>query len=192
MVIRKTFKSECAHIVRGAYTHLCKCNFHGHSYVYELFLKSDTLDNAGMVTDFTFVKKYFKSLFDSFDHASVLLTSEKPEILNCFKNNFERVIISKWNSTAELQSMFFTYIGCKIIDYLTENRLWENGETGVTIDSVIVHETQSGYAKTTMHDITMVSLEKRKIFNDIEFSNGIQKEWTPEFKKFWEWLKENN
>lgn len=183
MIIRKLFKAETAHIVRKAYTNRCDQNIHGHSYKYELFLESNNLDNAGMVTDFTFVKKYFNSLFDSFDHTTVLWSKEKEEIKEFFKNNFARVIVADWNSTAELQSMFFTYICHKIITYINEKGLWTNNEKNVSINSVIVHETEGGYAKCNRSELPVNSNELFKV----EFSEGIMKDWTPEFKEFWNW-----
>ena len=219
MIIRKSFKAETAHIVRGAFSSRCDKNIHGHSYLYELELltKNTThLDNAGMITDFSFIKKYFNPLFDSFDHASILMKSEKEEIKNCFKNNFERVIIAKWNSTAELQSLFFACISKFLIRYLDENDLWENGEKNVEFGAVTVHETVSGYAKSTTCDVYIdvdinnnVLVDDLGYFNnennnwileqikfqrscmlDVEFSEGIMKDWTPEFKKFWHWVQQ--
>lgn len=186
MIIRKIFKAETAHIVRGAQSCRCHQGPHGHSYKYELFLKSNTLDNAGMVTDFTFIKRYFNPLFDSFDHSMVLWFADEPEIKKFFKDNFERVIIADWNSTAELQSKFFYYISSKIIEYLNEKNLWTNGEQGVTVDSVIVHETETGYAKADKSDI-IIDTKLWKPGNT-DFSEGIKKDWTSEFKEFWEWL----
>lgn len=197
MLIRRIFKAETAHIVRGAYSTKCDKNLHGHSYLYELFLKSTDLDNAGMVTDFTFVKKYFNSLFDSFDHASILMTSEKEEIKDCFLKNFERVVIADWNSTAELQSRFFTTISYFIIKYLNENKLWENGEQDVKVKSVRVHETKTGYAECVIGDLAGfddtfapvdIKLSYIKLAQSTKFSEGIQKDWTSEFKKFWDWF----
>lgn len=198
MIIRKTFKAETAHIVRGAYSTKCDKNLHGHSYLYELFLSSTDLDNAGMVTDFTFVKKYFNPLFDSFDHASILMTSEKEEIKDCFLKNFERVVIADWNSTAELQSRFFTTISYFIIKYLNENNLWENGEQDVKVKSVRVHETKTGYAECIIDDLAVIDdtftpIDVKspyiKLAQSTKFSEGIQKDWSPEFKKFWDWLQ---
>lgn len=197
MIIRKTFKAETAHIVRGAYSTKCDKNLHGHSYLYELFLSATELDNAGMVTDFTFVKKYFNPLFDSFDHASILMTSEKEEIKDCFLKNFERVVIADWNSTAELQSRFFTTISYFIIKYLNENNLWENGEQDVKVKSVRVHETKTGYAECIIDDLAVIDdtftpIDVKspyiKLAQSTKFSEGIQKDWSPEFKKFWDWF----
>jgi len=196
MLIRRIFKAETAHIVRNAYTERCKNNIHGHSYEYELFLKSTDLDNAGMVTDFTFVKKYFNPLFDSFDHASILMTNEKEEIKDCFLKNFERVVIADWNSTAELQSRFFTIISYYIIVYLNTYKLWENGERNVRVKSVRVHETKTGYAECTADDVVGLDDSEPvditstciKLAQSTKFSEGIQKDWSPEFKKFWDWF----
>lgn len=197
MIIRRIFKAETAHIVRNAYTEKCRSSVHGHSYEYELFLSATELDNAGMVTDFTFVKRYFNSLFDSFDHASILMTSEKEEIKDCFLKNFERVVIADWNSTAELQSRFFTTISYFIIKYLNENKLWENGEQDVKVKSVRVHETKTGYAECVMGDLAGfddmfapidVKSSYIKLAQSTKFSEGIQKDWSPEFKKFWDWF----
>lgn len=197
MIIRKTFKAETAHIVRGAYSTKCDKNLHGHSYLYELFLNATDLDNAGMVTDFTFVKKYFNSLFDSFDHTSILMTSEKEEIKEWFLKNFERVVIADWNSTAELQSRFFATISYFIIKYLNENKLWENGEQDVKVKSVRVHETKTGYAECTIDELsglddTFTPIDVKssylKLAQSTKFSEGIQKDWSSEFKKFWDWF----
>lgn len=197
MIIRRIFKAETAHIVRNAYTDRCRSSVHGHSYEYELFLSATELDNAGMVTDFTFVKKYFNPLFDSFDHASILMTSEKEEIKDCFLKNFERVVIADWNSTAELQSRFFTIISYYIIAYLNTYKLWENGERNVRVKSVRVHETKTGYAECNVGDLAGfddsepidVKSSYIKLAQSTKFSEGIQKDWTPEFKKFWDWLQ---
>lgn len=190
MLIRRTFKAETSHIVKNAYSKRCDKNLHGHSYTYELFLNGVHKDNAGMVTDFTFVKKYFNSLFDSFDHASVLWKPNCNDIIPFFKEHFERVIVAPWNSTAEMQSAFFLYICSKIIDYLNINNLWENGENNVIIDSVIVHETLNGYAKADYkQDMMNSAFYIPEAFKNTEFSEGIMSDWTPEFKNFWEWLQ---
>ena len=67
MVIRKLFRFEAAHIVRDCSTDRCRENIHGHSFIVELFLQSNTLDNAGMVYDFGLLKGTVKSFIDAFD-----------------------------------------------------------------------------------------------------------------------------
>ena len=59
MLIRKQFKFEGAHIVRNCSSQRCRENIHGHSYIVEVFITSDKLDDGYMVMDFkTFVYRY--------------------------------------------------------------------------------------------------------------------------------------
>ena len=198
MNIIKKFKSETAHIVRDAYSTRCSLSIHGHSYLFELELSSSSKDNAGMVTDFGFIKKYIGPLFDSFDHSAIIGKFELSSFKKFFKDNFERVIISDWNSTAEFQAAFFFFAVENIIKYLNNNKLWEKGEKQVTVSSVTVHETTTGRAKYDIKD----SLNKNddyaiyfnygsNVINTVDFSMGIQNDWTPEFKKCWNALKTN-
>ena len=182
MKIRKLFKAETAHIVRNAYTKRCAKNIHGHSYKYELFLSGLPSDNAQMITDFTFVKKYFNPLFDSFDHSLILWSKDNDKILQFCKENFQRVIISNWNSTAEMQSLFFADVCKHIILYLNEKQKWENNESEIFFDSVIVHETETGYAQCNYSDLNNMNLKL-----NTEFSFDIMNDWTDEFKDFWKW-----
>ena len=52
MLIRKQFKFEGAHIVRNCSSQRCRENIHGHSYIVEVFITSDKLDDGYMVMDF--------------------------------------------------------------------------------------------------------------------------------------------
>ncbi|HIC43651.1 MAG TPA: 6-carboxytetrahydropterin synthase QueD, partial [Sulfurimonas sp.] len=52
MLIRKLFKFENAHIVRGCSTQKCRSSIHGHSYEIEVLFESNFLDNGQMVYDF--------------------------------------------------------------------------------------------------------------------------------------------
>ena len=190
MVIRKTFKSETAHCLKNPYSDRCK-NLHGHHYLYEVFLQSDICDDGGMVTDFGFVKKYISYVFDSFDHAVVINKNRPEEFKQFFKDNFGRVIITPWESTAELQSLYFYMMCNKVVEYLNKFNLWENGETGVTIRKVRVHETDTGFAEFTAGDYN--HFNKNNNVNDmlkVEFTECIQNDWSEEFKQFWKWLKE--
>ena len=57
MIIRKLFKFENVHIVRGCSTVRCRSSLHGHSYKIELLFESNFLDNAQMVYDFGLMKQ---------------------------------------------------------------------------------------------------------------------------------------
>jgi hypothetical protein len=56
MLIRKLFKFENAHIVRGCSTRSCAHSIHGHSYKVELLLEALALDHGQMVYDFGLLK----------------------------------------------------------------------------------------------------------------------------------------
>lgn len=189
MKIRKVFTTETAHIVRNAYSKRCSHSMHGHSYKYEVILHSNCADNAGMVTDFGFIKKYIGPLFDSFDHASIIMGTESNEFINFFKNNFDRVVIANWNSTAEMQAMYFYHVIKKLIEYLNEKKLWECNEQQVNVYSVKVHETASGYAEYDVNSYNNFNnkINMHELFN-IFFSTPIKEDWPDEFSLFYEWL----
>lgn len=189
MKIRKIFTFEMAHIVRNAWSSRCAKNIHGHSYKIELILKGSDPDKGQMVIDFGLVKKYINPFIDSFDHSLCLWnTKEDKEIINFCKDHFERVIVTPFSTTAEMQAkMFYTFADIAIKQYLKKHK--ENGELECNVDSVIVHETTTGYGE--------YSLDRKDNFpivnlSEIQFSSGIMSSWNDEFRKFYkEILKEN-
>ncbi|OYZ59284.1 MAG: 6-carboxytetrahydropterin synthase QueD, partial [Sulfuricurvum sp. 24-42-5] len=76
MIIRKLFKFENAHIVRGCSSERCRASVHGHSYKIEVLFESDYLDNGQMVYDFGLMKQGMKALIDSFDHSIALWSGD--------------------------------------------------------------------------------------------------------------------
>lgn len=42
--------------------------FHGHNWKVEVFIKSDKLDDSGMIMDFRVLKKYTKEVTNNLDH----------------------------------------------------------------------------------------------------------------------------
>ena len=78
MIIRKLFKFEGAHIVRNCSSEHCRENMHGHSYIVEIFLTSDKLDNGYMVMDFCRLDRV-KQFIESFDHSYSLWNQEPQE-----------------------------------------------------------------------------------------------------------------
>ena len=78
MLIRKQFKFEGAHIVRNCSSQRCRENIHGHSYIVEVFITSDKLDDGYMVMDFCRLDKV-KEFIESFDHSYSLWQKEPPD-----------------------------------------------------------------------------------------------------------------
>jgi 6-pyruvoyltetrahydropterin/6-carboxytetrahydropterin synthase len=141
MLIRKLFKAEMAHTTLGAYTKRCH-HIHGHSYKFELFMRSNKPNAAQMVSDFKAVKDTgINDFFDSFDHA-VMLWEKDPRVKIIKQMNPERHIIVPFNPTAEMMSKAFYYV-CKTI---LETGPKLSGEKDARVAQVIVHETDTGYA----------------------------------------------
>lgn len=185
MLIRKQFRYEMGHIVRKAWSTRCSKSAHGHSYVVEFLFKGDRNDNGQMLIDFGFIKQYLHPFVDSFDHAFWLW--DRPEdhhIINFFDKEFERVLVSPWSTTAEMQAkMFYTY-AVWMLNKLESHGLFENGERYPEVDSVIVHETTTGWAKYSAEDAVkdkFPATDLKKLY----ISDGIKAEWPEKFKDFY-------
>lgn len=148
MVIRKLFKIECAHIVRGCTTQRCSRNYHGHSAKIEVFLRARNLDYAGMVMDFGRLKPIISQFIDMFDHCIQLYEKDDKECIEFFRKHNERYIILPFNPTAENYALFFK----DAINELLLRIQPTNGENGVYCSGVRYHETDTGYAESEDED----------------------------------------
>jgi len=173
LIIRKLFKFENAHIVRNCSTQRCSQNLHGHSYTVEVLLESNYLDNGQMVYDFGLTKLYIKELIDSFDHAITLWSGDSSEYITDMKKHSNRWIELPVSPSAE---QF-----CRVIFLIIERVLkctgMVNGEKNVELHSIIVHETQTGYAQGFKEDAHSKLMGKIDL-EDIIFSKQIQNEWS--------------
>ena len=173
MIIRKLFKFENAHIVRNCSTVRCSENIHGHSYKVEVLLESNYLDNGHMVYDFGLTKVYIKELIDSFDHAITLWNGDSKEYIKDMKKHSNRWIELPVSPSAEQFSRVFFLIVERVLK-LTK---MQNKERNVKLNSIIVHETDTGYAQCFKEDahsknMGIINLE------DIIFSKQVQNEWS--------------
>ena len=169
MIIRKLFKFENAHIVRGCSTIKCRSSIHGHSYKVELLFESNFLDNGQMVYDFGLMKQNMKDLIESFDHAITLWSKDDAEYLRDMKKHSARWIELPVSPSAEQ----FCRVIFVLIDKLLHLTSVVNGEKEVLLNSVIVHETASGYAQCFKADaynenMGVINLE------DINFSQEVR------------------
>ena len=180
MIIRKLFKFENAHIVRNCTSRRCSRSIHGHSYKVEVKLSSNFLDNGEMVMDFGLMKLYIKDIIDSFDHAITLWNKDDKEYIEFAKKFSERWVILPVNPSAEQFSRVFFLI----IDRILELMEFNNGEREVKLHSVIVHETDTGYAECFREDAYNFKNMGEIKFEDIIFSDRIKKEWKNE--NMWE------
>lgn len=124
--IRKKFKFEGAHILSDSYSKECQ-RIHGHSYVVELFLSTEKLNEDGMVIDFKKLKEIVNPIIQQWDHRLLI------------ENGFDEISY-KWttpvpfNPTAENM--------CKYLFDVIDQEL----PYGIEI-KVRIHETDTGYAE---------------------------------------------
>ena len=181
MLIRKLFKFENAHIVRDCTTQRCSENIHGHSYKVEVLLESNYLDDGQMVYDFGLTKLYIKELIDSFDHAITLWSKDDKSYVEAMKTYSNRWVELPVSPSAEQFS--------RVIYLMVERVLactdMQNGEREVTLHSIIVHETDTGYAQGFKEDAHSENMGTIKL-EDILFSPQVQSEWSD--TKLWEKL----
>ena len=182
MIIRKLFKFENAHIVRNCSTLKCSENIHGHSYKVEVLLESNYLDHGQMVYDFGLTKLYIKELIEAFDHAITLWSGDSSDYVADMKRHSKRWIELPVSPSAEQ----FSRVIYLMVERVLECTGMVNGERDVKLHSIIVHETETGYAQGFKEDayselMGIISLE------NIIFSKEIQKHWSN--PKLWEELQ---
>jgi len=111
-----------------------KCrHLHGHNARAVITLESESLDDRGMVEDFTDVKTVVKEWLDNeIDHT--LLLHEQDPILPILKSAGERVRVMDANPTAEnIARMIYDYVAGKGFN-VVEVALWET-ETSLAVYS---------------------------------------------------------
>ena len=172
MIIRKLFKFENAHVVRGCSTVKCRSSVHGHSYRVELLFESNFLDNGQMVYDFGLMKQNMKALVESFDHGIAIWNGDSKEYITDMKKHSQRWVELPVSPSCEQ----FSRVIFIMIDKLLKLTTTINGEKQVSLDSVIVHETQTGYAQCFLEDaysknMGIINLE------DIIFSDEVLNDW---------------
>ncbi|WP_329413763.1 6-carboxytetrahydropterin synthase [Acinetobacter indicus] len=173
MLIRKLFKFENAHIVRNCTSDRCKRSIHGHSYKVELLLKATKLDRGQMVYDFGLLKGVIKEIFDSFDHAICFWQQDNPDYIQACQNFSARWVSLPVSPSAEQFSRIFFFLAQQVL----ASTITQNGEGDVEVYSVIVHETDTGYAQSFLEDIENEQMG-RLALDQIEFSAQVRAEWS--------------
>jgi 6-pyruvoyltetrahydropterin/6-carboxytetrahydropterin synthase len=176
MEICKSFTIDAAHTVLYAFTKKCdRTNgggIHGHTYKINVYLRSETLDHAGMVVDFTKVKMRLEDFIDSFDH-SLLIYASDSLLSKVGRMLSARYVLLPYNPTAELMALhFYLYIGLLL-----------NDEFGSDILSrVDVYETATSFATATQSDMdSLFSLVNGETF----FSPAVASTWKHEETRKW-------
>jgi len=172
MIIRKLFKFENAHIVRDCSTVRCSENIHGHSYKIEVLLASNYLDHGQMVYDFGLTKLAIKELIDAFDHGITLWSQDDPAYIKAMQQYSSRWVILPVSPSAE-QFARVIYLMMERVLACTQ---MQNGERDVQLHSIIVHETETGYAQAFEEDAHSKLMGKIAL-GEIIFSPQVQQEW---------------
>jgi 6-pyruvoyltetrahydropterin/6-carboxytetrahydropterin synthase len=182
MLIRKLFKFEGAHIVRNCSSDRCKKSIHGHSYVVEVFLESNKLDNGCMTYDFGLFKGTIKDFLDSFDHCYSMWDRESESFQKFINENSDRVAIMPISPSAEGYSLLFAFV----IDKILKNTVFANGEDeSLRLNKVRVAETVTGWAEADLFDVASMFAADFGL-EDIIFSDEIKDEWSD--PKMWDKL----
>jgi 6-pyruvoyltetrahydropterin/6-carboxytetrahydropterin synthase len=173
MRIRKLFKFENAHVVRNCSSDRCKFSIHGHSYQIELILEAHRLDYGQMVYDFGLLKSSIKDIIDSFDHAICFWDKDDPEYIAMCKQFSARWISLPVSPSAEQFSRVVFFWAREIL----KQTQMQNGETDVSVYSVIAHETATGYAQCFAEDVDNVQMGELRL-GGFDFSEQVKAEWT--------------
>ena len=174
MRIRKEFRVESAHIVRNCTSHRCSHSIHGHSAVIELIFEGNKLDNAGMLYDFGLMKGSIKEFIDSMDHCYILCSKDDEEFKNFIKGSCDRYIEVPFNPSAECLSMFIQYW----VNHIIEHTVTMNGEGEFRCVGVKYHETVTGYAESSLDDLTSLFKYEWRDFRNYDFSEGVIGDWS--------------
>ena len=172
MLIRKMFRFENSHIVRNCSTLKCRSSIHGHSYKVEVIIEANSLDNGEMVYDFSLIKNSIFDFIDSFDHSICIWDKDNEEYIKFVKKHSQRWILLKLNPSAEqLSRIFFVFI-----DNILKLSIKINKEGDIKLKSIIMHETDSGYAQCFRDDAYNEKMGKIKL-KDLIFSKAIMDSW---------------
>jgi len=169
MIIRKLFKFENAHIVRGCSSQKCRSSIHGHSYKVEILFESNFLDNGQMVYDFGLMKQNMKALVESFDHSITLWSKDDKEYKEDMKKHSTRWVELPLSPSAEQ----FSRVIFVMIEALLGLTCKVNGEKEVRLHSVIVHETDTGYAQCFVEDAHSKAMGEI-LLDEIIFSDEVK------------------
>ena len=172
MLIRKKFSFENAHVVRNCTSDRCSRSIHGHSYKVEVLLEAHALDNGQMIYDFGLMKGTIKDIIDSFDHAIAFWDKDDAGYIESCKTYSARWISLPVSPSAEQ----FSRLIFVLVDAILHNTVMNNNEPEVTLHSIIVHETETGYAQAFRADASnprmgLIPLEQ------IVFSDQVRSEW---------------
>ena len=145
--LRKQFKFEAAHMLQAAFTAACWQCVHGHSYVVELFVCAEKLNENDMVIDFGEMKEFCQQIYEEWDHAVLLHEDQRANFIELEqKSVLQKVVYLPQSPTAEYMAL---YIYRNFVRYLqTLNDAKGDDLKNIPfVQKVRVHETVTGWAE---------------------------------------------
>lgn len=121
-----------------------------------------------MVYDFGLMKQNMKDLVESFDHAIALWRDDDAAFVEDMKKHSARWVELPVSPSAEQ----FSRVIFVMIDKLLHLTSKINGEKEVKLNSVIVHETDTGYAQCFREDAYSQNMGEVKL-EEIIFSQQV-------------------
>jgi 6-pyruvoyltetrahydropterin/6-carboxytetrahydropterin synthase len=137
-----------------------------------------------MIYDFGLTKRYIKELIEAFDHSITLWSEDDAKYIRDMKKHSSRWVELPVSPSAEQFSRVIFLLVEKVLNCTG----MVNGERDVKLNSIIVHETDTGYAQGFKDD-AYSELMGRIELKDIIFSEQIQREWSD--KNLWNLLLKN-
>jgi len=119
------------------------------------------------------MKQNMKSFIDCFDHAITIWDKDEEQYIKDMKNYSDRWIQLPVSPSAEQ----FSRVIFVMIDRILRLTETVNGEREVKLNSVIVHETDTGYAQCFRKDAYNHKMGEINI-DKINFSKQIMLEWS--------------
>ena len=173
MIIRKLYRFEASHIVRNCSSDRCKYSVHGHSFRCELFLSADRLDRGQMVYDFGLLKGRVKDFLDGFDHATLFWEKDSPAYIRAMKDQSKRWVQLPVSPTAEQLTRVIFVASQALLDATDR----ANGDEAARMESVILHETETGYAQCFREDAYSEAMGRIELAR-VVFSGQVKAEWS--------------
>lgn len=173
MIIRKLYRFEAAHIVRNCSSDRCRYSVHGHSFRCELFLSADRLDRGQMVYDFGLLKGAVRDFLDAFDHSTLFWERDSSAYIQSMKEHSRRWVQLPVSPTAEQLSRVIFVCSQAILDATDR----ANGDEAARVHSVILHETETGYAQCFREDAFNEAMGRVDLAR-IVFSDQVKSEWS--------------
>ncbi len=131
------------------------------------------------------MKQNMKALIESFDHSVAFWNADDREYLRDMKKHSLRWVELPVSPSAEQ----FSRIIFLMIESLLKLTTSINGEKEVKLSSIIVHETDTGYAQCFVDDAHSKNMGLIDL-NEIIFSDEVKNDWAD--SELWEKMKKGD